>query len=78
MLEISTTNYLITKKNSYADCRMVSELNELMALMEMDYSKHYMHFRWKIKWWLELLGTLRIMGEMAPSKLLTCAVKCFS
>ena len=36
-----------------------------MAWMETDYSKH-MHFRWKIKWWLEHLGALGVMGEMAP------------
>ena len=34
-----------------------------MAWMETDYSKHT-HFRWKIKWRLELLGALGIMGEM--------------
>ena len=33
-----------------------------MAWMETDYSKHT-HFRWKIKWRLEHLGTLGIMGE---------------
>ena len=27
------------------------------------------HFRWKIKWWLELLGELRIMGEMSSLEL---------
>ena len=44
---------------------MVSEVRkQLMALMEMDHSKH-MHFQWKIKWWLEHLGVLGIMGEMA-------------
>ena len=32
-----------------------------MAWMETDYSK-YTHFRWKIKWWLEHLGALGIMG----------------
>ena len=36
-----------------------------MAWMETDYSKHT-HFRWKIKWRLEHLGTLGIMGEVAP------------
>ena len=36
-----------------------------MAWMETDYSKHT-DFRWKIKWRLELLGALGIMGEMAP------------
>ena len=25
-------------------------------------------FRRKIKWWLELLGALRILGKMAPSE----------
>ena len=33
-----------------------------MAWMETDYSKHT-HFRWKIKWRLEHLGALGIMGE---------------
>ena len=33
--------------------------------METNYSKH-MYFRWKIKWRLEFLGALGIMGEMAP------------
>ena len=33
-----------------------------MAWMEADYSK-YTHFRWKIKWRLEHLGALKIMGE---------------
>ena len=34
-----------------------------MAWMETDYSKH-MHFpRWTIKWRLEQLGALGIMGE---------------
>ena len=32
-----------------------------MAWMERDYSKHT-HFQWKIKWWLEHLGALGIMG----------------
>ena len=36
-----------------------------MAWMETDYSKHT-HFRWKIKWRLEHLGALGIMGETAP------------
>ena len=36
---------------------------QLMAWMEMDYSKH-MHFQWKIKWRLEHSGTQRVMGEM--------------
>ena len=33
--------------------------------METDYSKHT-HCRWKIKWQLEHLGALGIMGETAP------------
>ena len=42
---------------------MVSELRkQLLTWMETDYSKH-MHFQWKIKWWLEHLGTLGIMDE---------------
>ena len=36
-----------------------------MAWMETDYSKHT-HFRWKIKWWPEHLGALRVMGGMEP------------
>ena len=35
-----------------------------MAWMETDCSKHT-HFRWKIKWRLEYLGALGIMGETA-------------
>ena len=37
--------------------------------METDYSKHT-HFRWKIKWQLEHLGALGIVGEMAPNPIL--------
>ena len=33
-----------------------------MAWMETDYSKRT-HFRWKIKWRLEHLGALGIMGD---------------
>ena len=44
---------------------MVSEARkQSMAWMETDYSKHT-HFRWKIKWRLEPLGALGIMGEAA-------------
>ena len=44
---------------------MTCELRkQLMAWMEMDYSKHA-HFRWKIRWWLEHLGLLGTMGETA-------------
>ena len=35
--------------------------------METDYSKHT-HFRWKIKWRLEHLGALGIMGEIFPRR----------
>ena len=64
-LEISAPKHLITKRNSWADCRMVSEAKrQSVAWMETDYSKHT-HFRWKIKWRLEHLGTLGIMGETA-------------
>ena len=53
LLERSAKKYLITKRNSQADCRMVYEARkQSMAWMETDYSKH-MHFRWKIKWRLE-------------------------
>ena len=45
---------------------MVSEpRKQLMAWMEMDYSKDT-HFRWKIKWRLEHLGATGIMSEMGP------------
>ena len=45
---------------------MVYEVRkQLITWMEMDYSKDT-HFQWKIKWQLEHLGALRIMGEMAP------------
>ena len=45
---------------------MVFEAREqLMAWMETDYSKHT-YFRMKIKWRLEHLGALGIMGEKAP------------
>ena len=68
LLEISTKKYLITKRNSQADFRMVSEpRKQSMAWMETDYSKHT-HFRWKIKWRLEHLGAPGIMGEMAHIK----------
>ena len=63
LLQISTKKYLITKRNSQADCRLVYEARkQSMAWMETDYSKHS-HFRWKIKWRLEHLGMLGIMGE---------------
>ena len=66
LLEIITKNYLITKRNSQADCRMVSEARkQSMAWMETDYSKPT-YFRWKIKWRLEHLGALGIMVEAAP------------
>ena len=46
---------------------MVSEARkQSMAWIETDYSKHT-HFQWKIKWRLEHLGALGIMGETAPS-----------
>ena len=49
---------------------MVSELRkQLTAWMETDYSKHT-HFQWKIRWRLEDLGALRIMGETAPLTIL--------
>ena len=41
-----------------------------MAWMETDYSKHT-YFRWKIKWRLEHLGALGIMGEAASGEILT-------
>ena len=46
---------------------MVSEArNGLMAWMETDYSKHT-HIQGKIKWQLEHLSTLGIMGETESS-----------
>ena len=35
-----------------------------MAWMQTDYSKHT-YFRWKVKWRLEHLGALGVMGETA-------------
>ena len=70
LLEISTKKYLITKRNSQADCRMVSEARkQSMAWMETDYSKHT-HFRWKIKWRLEHLGALGIMVRGAVTRII--------
>ena len=40
-----------------------------MAWMEHGLQISLNHFRWKIKWWLELLGALGIMGITAPSAL---------
>ena len=40
---------------------------------ETDYSKHT-HFPWKIKWSLEHLGSLRIMGHTSP---LISSLPCF-
>ena len=55
-----------------ADFRMVHEARkQSIAWMETDYSKHT-HFLWKIKWRLEHLGTLGIMGDMAPFKTEIC------
>ena len=62
----TSTKYLSTERNSKADCRMVYERRkQSMPWMETDYSKHA-YFRWKIKWRLEHLGELRIVGEAAP------------
>ena len=38
-----------------------------MAWIETDYSKHT-YFRWKVKWRLEHLGALGVMGEAVPLK----------
>ena len=58
--------YLITKKNSQADCEMVDEARkQSIACMETDYSKHT-HFRRKITWRLVHLGALGVMGETVP------------
>ena len=55
--------YLITEWNNWADCRMVYEVRrQSMAWIETDCSNET-HFRWKIKWRLEHLGALGIMGE---------------
>ena len=49
---------------------MVSEARkQSMAWMETDYSKHT-YFRWEVKWRLEHLGALGIMGESAPLRLI--------
>ena len=54
LLEITTQKYLITKRNSQADCRMVYDARkQSIAWMETDYSKH------------TYLGALGIMGETA-------------
>ena len=56
---------------------MVSEVRkQSMAWTEMDYSKHVTHFRWKIKWQLEHLGALGIMGVMVPLGNLTVNSGC--
>ena len=47
-----------------------------VAWMGTDYSKH-MHFRWKIKWRLEHLGALGIMGEY-PEDALFCQLPDFA
>ena len=53
---------------------MVSETRkQLVAWMETDYSKHT-NFLWKVKWWLEHLGTLGTMDETAP--LICCCPMC--
>ena len=45
---------------------MVSEARkQSMAWMETDYSR-LTYFRWKVKWQLEHLGALGIMGETTP------------
>ena len=65
LLKMRANKYVITKRNSLADCRMVFEKrNQSMAWMETDYSKHT-HFRWKIKWRLVCLSVLQLMGETA-------------
>ena len=68
-LEICTTKYPITKRNSWTDCRMVSEpRKQSMAWMETDYSKHT-HFRWKIKWRLELWTRYELWVRQPFSKI---------
>ena len=37
-----------------------------MAWMDYKYHSKDTHFRWKIKWWLELLVALRSMGDRSP------------
>ena len=49
--------YLITKRISWVDCRR----KQSMAWHK--YHSKDTRFRWKIKWRLELLGALGIMGE---------------
>ena len=58
--------------NRQEEFGMVSEpRKQSMAWMETDFSKRT-HFQWKIKWRLEHLSALGIMGETAPLMLLMC------
>ena len=69
LLEISTH----ARTHARTHCKMVYEAaKQSMAWMETDYSKHT-HFQWKIKWRLEHLGSLGIMGEMVPSIYKRCS-----
>ena len=76
LLEISTRKYQITKRNSQADWRTVSEPSrennwwlEWKRITQINDT----HFRWKIKWRLEYLGALGSMGErLTFSNLLWC------
>ena len=45
--------------------------------METDYSKHT-HFQWKIRWRLEHLGALGIMGEAALLRVVSFLLFFFS
>ena len=55
---------------------MVYEMRkQVMAWWNTEYKHHSkdMHFRWKIKFWLELLGGLQITGETAlPLLIASC------
>ena len=68
LLEIRAKRYLISKRNSEADCRMLYEARkQLMAwiknITDYKYRSKDTHFRWKIKWQLRLLRTRGIMNE---------------
>ena len=61
LLEISTKNTL-NYQEEQACCRMISEF----SLYGNGLLKAYTYFPWQMKWRLEHLGALGIMGETAP------------
>ena len=60
--QMSTKNIVITKRNSYR----LSVESGLWGKKTTDGLDDDMHFWWKIKWQLEVLGALQIMGKTAP------------